>query len=82
MTGRDSAYQACSPIPSRTTDSGDGLNSFGSSPSSTLRPAARQGYVIDQATLDQLPDLERLAAISAINRGFWKLVGKNCGAQL
>jgi hypothetical protein len=77
MTGRDSAYPASSPVSSRTTDRrGDGLmNSSVSSSTSTLRRAPRQDFQIDRQTLNQLPDLEKLAAISAINRGFWRLIG-------
>lgn len=40
----------------------------------TSRPAPRQGYVIDRETLQNLDPLEKLAAKSAIRRGFWILV--------
>jgi hypothetical protein len=82
MIGRDTACKAISPTPSMTADSGNGMNSVAPPNTSTLLPAPRPGFMIDHETLNQLPDLEKLAAISAINRGFWRLVGNNCGAQI
>lgn len=49
------------------------MNNSVPSQASNLRPP-RQGYVIDRETLARLDDLERIAAKSAIRRGFWIMI--------
>jgi len=43
----------------------------------TSRPPPRRGFVIDRETLQNLDPLEKLAARSAIRRGFWILIDED-----